>query len=168
MAADSYGIIFPYCSYLAESGTAAHWGTDVFKERSSAVRKFTVNPFIFFKAPPNFIWQMLLTHGSCQQSSWRSTARVRVECSNLYNLQSKTGNFKVLKPLLEVRRVGEAPNMHQPYPAEQGKGTITTALKTRDNQAVRSNYQALFRFRFNIFRYQAILNKHTHTMLTKY
>lgn len=58
--------------------------------------------------------------------------------------------------------------MHQPYPPEQGKGTLTTALKIRDNQAARSNYQALFRFPFNIFRYRAILNKHTHTMLTKY
>lgn len=109
----------------------------------------------------------MLTHGSCQYSSRQSMAQVGVECSNLYNLQSKPDSFKVL--LLEVRRLGEAPNMHQPgYPPEQGKGTLTRALKNRDNQAARYNYQALFWFPFNIFRYQAILNKHTHTMLTKY
>lgn len=52
--------------------------------------------------------------------------------------------------------------MHQPYPPEEGKGTLTTTLKNRDNQAARYNYQALFRFPFNIFRYQVILNKHAH------
>lgn len=51
-----------------------------------------------------------------------SIAQVRVECSNVYNLQSKWDSFKVLKLLLEVRRSGEAPNMHQPTP-KQGKGT---------------------------------------------
>lgn len=89
-----------------------------------------------------------------------STAQVRVEC--------KTGSFKVLKSLLEVQRLGEAPNTHQPYPPEKGKGTLTIALKNRDNQAARYNYQALFQLPFNIIRYQAILNKHTETMLTKY
>lgn len=35
--------------------------------------------------------------------------------------------------------------MHQPgHPPEQGKGTLTRALKNRDNQAARYNYQALF------------------------
>ena len=36
--------------------------------------------------------------------------------------------------------------MHQPYPPQQGKGTLTRALKNRDNQAARYNYQALFQF----------------------